>query len=146
MDQQAAKVEEVYADAEAGVNAEQNVELAGYRLAGYYTGLERVFEFIALRFDNSPIEGANWHTDLLLQMSLPMPGKRPPVISVVTEQVLEEVLKFRHVMRSAYALELDLGQIARLAPSFRTLVPRIRDELRAFADFLDALGAGTEST
>ena len=39
-------------------------------LHGFYSGLERVFEKIALAVDGSVPSGANWHRELLNQMSI----------------------------------------------------------------------------
>lgn len=48
-------------------------------LHGFYSGLERVFEKIAALVDENVPAGANWHQELLKQMSLEIPEIRPAV-------------------------------------------------------------------
>lgn len=50
-------------------------------LHGYYSGLERIFERIASSIDGNIPAGANWHQELLDQMSREIQGVRPAVIS-----------------------------------------------------------------
>jgi len=46
---------------------------------GFYSGLELIFEKIASAIDGSVPTGANWHRELLDQMSLEISGIRPAV-------------------------------------------------------------------
>ncbi len=103
-------------------DAEQDmvVDSAALNLHGFYSGLERVFETLALQMDGTLPKGDTWHRDLLEQMTLDVPGIRPPVMSESKVQALDEYRRFRHVVRNVYAEHLDpqrIGDLARkLAP------------------------------
>jgi hypothetical protein len=49
-------------------------------LHGFYSGVERLFEKIAATIDGSVPDSANWHQELLKQMSIEVPGVRPAVL------------------------------------------------------------------
>ena len=132
-------------DASAGTNPEKALELAGYEMATYYTGLERLFEAVARDVDRAPVSGASWYQDLLDQMRLHLNGRRPPVVTAETALGLTGLLQFRRVMRSTYALELDLQRIASLGRLFGPLTTAVEQELDGFAVTLDGLGSGSGS-
>lgn len=80
-------------------------------LHGFYSGVERLFEKIAGSIDGSIPEGANWHHELLSQMSIEVPGIRPAVISTELKEKLEEYRGFRHVVRNVYTYHLDPAKV-----------------------------------
>jgi hypothetical protein len=82
----------------------------GVNLHAYYTALETLLERIARLVDEEVPSGANWHRDLLLQMRIPLPGLRPPVLPPEVVADLDELRKFRHFFRNAYVLDLDPGK------------------------------------
>jgi len=49
-------------------------------LHGLYSGLERIFEVIAVSADDKKPEGENWHQELLRQMNTEIPEMRPAII------------------------------------------------------------------
>ena len=71
-------------------------------LHGFYSGLERIFELIATRVDDTKPTGENWHQALLVQMTTEIPGVRPAVISESSHSQLDEYRGFRHVVRNVY--------------------------------------------
>lgn len=77
-------------------------------------------------------------------MSLDLPDVRPPVIRSHTAARLDEYRKFRHRIRNIYATNLDPARMAALVIGLPILWPAIRQELAAFAAFLDDL-AGADS-
>lgn len=54
------------------------------------------------------LPGADWHRDLLLQMSAAIDGVRPPVISQETRFCLDESRGFRHGVRNLYTFNRRL--------------------------------------
>src|SRR3990172_1326244 len=76
-------------------------------LHSWYTGLERIFELIAIELDGGTLGGEAWHTELLRQMTLDLADTRPPVIRKETAERLDEYRKFRHRIRNIYASSLD---------------------------------------
>ncbi|MBI5788822.1 MAG: hypothetical protein HZA78_08220 [Candidatus Schekmanbacteria bacterium] len=57
------------------------VRAAGSILHDFYCGIEKIFERIAVSFDEKFPKGGNWHAELILQMTKPVTGKRDIVIS-----------------------------------------------------------------
>jgi hypothetical protein len=47
----------------------------------FYTGIERIFEKIAPELNGGVPAGTAWHRELLENMTLDLPGVRPPVIT-----------------------------------------------------------------
>ncbi|MCB8942407.1 MAG: hypothetical protein H6658_01400 [Ardenticatenaceae bacterium] len=76
------------------------VDAAALNLHGYYAGLERVFELIAEGIDQSKPSGANWHQELLRQMTAEISHTRPSVLTTATRTKLDTYRGFRHVVRN----------------------------------------------
>jgi hypothetical protein len=107
-------------------------------LHGFYGGLERIFERIALVVDDARPIGENWHQLLLQQMAQEVPGVRPAVISDSSRANLDEYRSFRHVARNIYAFNLDAAKLKRLVVQAAVCFRPIQAELLAFADLLDS--------
>jgi len=75
-------------------------------LHGFYNGVEQIFGDIARTIDGGLPSGAEWHTSLLLQMTVEMGSLRPAVIEARTRQCLDEYRGFRHIVRNVYAFNL----------------------------------------
>jgi hypothetical protein len=86
----------------------------GSILHDFYTGIEKIFEDIAKEVDRRVPDGEGWHSELLHQMTLDIPGLRPSVLSASTEKRLREYLGFRHLFRKRYGFELDWIKMKRL--------------------------------
>lgn len=84
-------------------------------LQSFYTAVERILVAIAKEIDTTIPKEDNWHQALLEQMVVEIPGTRQPVLAVETHQGLDEFRRFRHVVRSNYAHQLDLDQVQALA-------------------------------
>jgi hypothetical protein len=72
-------------------------------------------------------------------MTLDLPGLRPPVISPVVSQALDEYRRFRHVVRNVYADSLDPLRVGELVERLAPLWAQLRNELSVFADFLEGV-------
>jgi len=103
---------------------------------GFYSGLELIFEKIASGIDGSVPTGANWHRELLDQMSLEVSGIRPAVISDGLKEELEAYRGFRHVVRNVYTHRLSEDKMRSLVEKLRTVYIGIEKELTVFAGFL----------
>ncbi len=106
-------------------------------LHSLYTGLERIFELIALELDGGALGGDAWHSELLRQMTLDLPDTRPAVLLRETATRLDEYRKFRHRIRNIYATLLNPDRMASLVTGLPDLWRQVRQELEAFALFLD---------
>ena len=113
------------------------LDSAALNLHDFYAGLERIFRHIAATVDNSVPTSPGWHRDLLCQMSAAVPQVRPQVLTTKTMKVLDEYLRFRHVVRNVYAFEFDAERIMPLVQRLRPSFEQAREELLAFAHFLE---------
>jgi hypothetical protein len=107
-------------------------------LHGFYNGLERLFENIAVIVDGNRPDHANWHQALLEQMATELPGVRPPVISSSSRRQLDGYCRFRHVVRHIYGYQLDAEQLLPLVEMAPAMFAQINLDLLAFAQFLTA--------
>ena len=104
----------------------------GSILHDFYTGIEKIFEDIAKEIDERVPTGEEWHSELLHQMTLDIPGLRPPVISVDSEKRLREYLGFRHLFRKRYGFELDWEKMKRLLLNMPQVLYRLEKEIEIF--------------
>jgi hypothetical protein len=109
---------------------------AALNLHDFYAGLERIFTLVASGVDQSTPAGAEWHRELLRQMTVEIPGLRPRVISTELATDIDEYLRFRHVVRHIYAFELDPRKVKQLAMSLRSVFERIQEAIMDFAAYL----------
>ena len=70
-------------------------------------------------------------------MGLDLPKVRPPVLTREAVQRLDEYLRFRHVVRNVYTFSFDPERIGRLVKELESVFEKVRQELFAFADFLE---------
>ena len=108
----------------------------GSILHDFYTGIEKVFENIAKEVDRRIPMGEEWHSELLHQMTLDIPGLRPPVISSNTEKRLREYLGFRHLFRKRYGFELDWEKMKKLLSKIPDVLSGLENEIKIFFDSL----------
>lgn len=108
-------------------------------LHGFYVSVERIFEDIARTIDASLPAGADWHRDLLLQMSAEMPQVRPPVIGRSTRHCLDEYRGFRHVVRNVYAFSLRPSRLQELVAALPACFRAICEDMNSFVGFLKQL-------
>lgn len=102
-------------------HAAADVDSLGYQLHNLYSAFEQLFEEVARFFENR-IDEARYHADLIRRMQLEIRGIRPALLSEATASALDELRRFRHLFRHAYAADLDSTEVAKLAAK----VPRIR--------------------
>lgn len=101
-------------------------------ITAIYTGLEGILRVIADDIDRHLPSGADWHAELLLAMSLELPGTRPRVLAPDTRMLLDELRKFRHVAQNNYPLDLaEEGVLANLE-RLRQVMPLFERDLAAF--------------
>lgn len=108
-------------------------------LHGFYAGVERVLEDIARTLEKTMPEGAEWHRDLLMQMSSKFNGIRPEVIRRETRYCLDEFRGFRHVVRNVYTFNLRPARLQELTKQLRGCFNALKRDLDEFKSFLEAL-------
>ena len=112
-------------------------------LHDFYTAAEDIFERIADEINGGIPRGEHSHRDLLKQMSLDVPGLRPPILSISLRNQLGEVLRFRHLFRHAYSYQLEWERVKSLLEKMPEIYMELSDALRKFIDFLRQLGEET---
>ena len=112
-------------------------------LHDFYTAAEDIFERIADEINGGIPRGEHSHRDLLKQMSLDVPGLRPPVFSTALRDQLGEVLRFHHLFRHAYSYQLEWERVKSLLEKMPEIYVELSDALRKFIDFLRQLGEET---
>ena len=101
-------------------------------LHSFYTGAERIFYDIARDIDGEVPTKANWHQQLLEQMSVEIPGFRPAVLVEQTRLDIDEFRRFRHVVRSRYAYQLAPERVQALAVKLPLVSDRLIGECQRF--------------
>ncbi|MBW1791008.1 MAG: antitoxin [Deltaproteobacteria bacterium] len=122
-----------------------SLDSVALNLHGFYSGLERLFELISRHVDQSVPAGEIWHRDLLQQMCQEIPNVRPAVISSGTISSLDELRRFRHLVRNVYTFNLVPGKMESLVLDLPELWSKVKAELLAFADFLSELAGETKT-
>ena len=135
------KAEYEYAQGQASTARETKQDVywtsVGLSLHSFYTGLEKAFELIAKQVDDTlDTSTGRWHKALLDQMTLNLPGVRPPVINKQAYRYLDRFLSFRQVIRSNYAHRLDPEGIAANFEMLEDCYGLVSQQLNDFCDFL----------
>lgn len=113
------------------------VDAAALRLQSLYTGIERCLVQITRVLNGGTSDGAEWHRRLLERMGQST-DQRPAVLSAACIAELQELLRFRHLLRHLYAYELRPEPVERLRQMAVLLWPSVRAELERFRDWLSA--------
>jgi ABC-type transporter Mla subunit MlaD len=120
-------------------DADLFLDSASLNLHDIYSGFERIFKQIAATVDGTVPTGAEWHREILEQMGLDLPRVRPPILTREAIQSLDEYLRFRHVVRNVYTFSFDPERIGRLVKELDAVFEKLKQELSAFADFLETV-------
>ena len=110
----------------------------GAAVSDAYLLVENVLKAIARTFEGMP-EGPDWHAELLEAAALDIPEVRPPVVRGHTRALLEELRRFRHVVRNVYGMRLDARRAREIAAAAPVAIAAFREDIEAFRRFLDAL-------
>ena len=109
------------------------LKATAFDLHSFYTGLERVFMLIAEILDGRLSRGEGWHKMLLTQMALEILNVRPAVISETTLDMLEEYLRFRHLVRNVYSFNLLPEKVQSLVERLPIALDQVIRDILAFA-------------
>jgi len=116
-------------------------------LHGFYSGVERLLELVARHIDcdRELATPESWHRDLLQRMKKDIQQTRPALISDDSASALDELRRFRHLVRNIYTFNLIPEKMEPLVSSLSELWSRLRAELLAFADFLEDVAQASET-
>jgi len=110
------------------LNDDYYLDGVALNLHSFYSGLEKIFEKIAATVDGSVPNTANWHQELLSQMSMEISGIRPAVISQELRDMLEDYRGFRHVVRNVYTHHLNPEKIEPLIARIEPVLAKLTTE------------------
>ena len=113
------------------------LRIIGSMLNDFYTFVENIAKTVAARVDGGIPGGDDWHRELLEQMSLPIPGLRPPLLSGDTVALLNKFRAFRHVFRNIYGFQLDAGRTLELLRDLNRTVLALNTDLDRFLSEID---------
>jgi len=102
----------------------------------FYTALEDLFKQIAKTFENHIENLSSYHKELLMRMSMEIPGMRPAILSDQSVAVLDKVRSFRHFIRHAYDCELDPDELREIQKKLREDYSLVRNDLAKFREYL----------
>jgi predicted nucleotidyltransferase len=115
---------------------EYEVRSIGSLLHDFYSGVERIFERIAVRLDGDLPTGPSWHTYLLKRMTSPWAEVRPAAIDRALAIRLQDYLRFRHLFRHTYGFDLAWEKCRGLAEGMMETLEVLRTQLIAFLSSL----------
>lgn len=110
--------------------------LAAFALHGWYTGFESIAERVVRQLDASIPTGDRWHRELLSQISVEVPGVRPPVVPRALIGDLAALLGFRHFFRHSYGIDLDVTRLELERIRLERIAPSVATSLDGFDAFL----------
>lgn len=137
-----AEAQEALADFAAQEPPLRELRGIGAILHDFYTGLEHMFEAIAPELNGGLPAGPSWHRNLLDNMTLDIPGVRPPLLRRETAHVLEEFLRFRHLFRNLYGFELEWSRVQSLLKALPAAWNAVEADIDRFLAFLDTAAVG----
>jgi len=120
------------------------LDSAAMNLHSFYSGIERIFEWIARELDGGLPTGSAWHRDLLTQMTLEVESVRPAVIRSGTAHSLGAYLRFRHLVRNLYTWDFEAAKLADLVAGMADTLADLQTDLSKFGRFLEAASFADE--
>ncbi|MCG9966759.1 hypothetical protein L9W92_01635 [Pelotomaculum terephthalicicum JT] len=109
----------------------ESVRLRAYAsiLHDFYSGIEKMFINIAREIDEAVPKAEGWHRQLLEQMTLDIPSKRPAVVDVNLAAQLQQYLSFRHRFRNLYGFELDWARMEGLVKNMGATLKNVKNSI-----------------
>ena len=101
-----------------------------------YTKIESILEDVAAAFEGELPKGDAYNMKLLAQMTLQMPGKRPPLLSEATREVLDNLRAFRHVARVHYPFDLKMPLVLKNLKAAPEAISSFVADYEKFRDFM----------
>jgi len=102
-------------------------------LHSFYSGMEKIFLFVAKEVDTNVPIGSGWHKALLTQMTEET-KTRKSVISTEIAEKLNEYLGFRHVFRNIYCDLLDWSMLEKLILPVEKIWTDVKTEINLFLE------------
>ncbi|MFP4522103.1 MAG: hypothetical protein ACLFQK_08165 [Fibrobacterota bacterium] len=98
----------------------------------FYNSVENIFKFIAEELNGGIPKGESWHKTLLIEMKSDIPSIRKRIISNELYGMLEEILKFRHIVRNSYGIYLKSVRVRKISVITKKAAEQIKKEISLF--------------
>lgn len=116
---------------------DEALRILGSMLNDFCTFVENVTKTVAARIDGGVPGGDDWHKELLGQMTLAIPGLRPPLLSSDTAALLDKYRGFGHVFRNIYGFRLDAERTLEQVRGLHRTVLALNSDLDQFVSGVD---------
>lgn len=117
-------------------NIDSHIKAIAGSLHSIYSGYETIIERIVRAIDGDVPSGKDYHLLLLKRALTAIEGVRPPIISLETFRILEELRTYRHKFRNIYLYLLSSARVKELAHTGLASFRRFEDDIRNFKGFL----------
>lgn len=121
----------------AQIDREVYFDAVALYLHDLYVGVECILVLVSEGVDDTMPRGDHWRLKLLEQARVPVRGLRPEVFSEAQFALLDELRRFRQVVRHVYTFDFEQDRIAALADRVVAGYPAVRADFARFAEFLD---------
>ena len=109
-----------------------------YRGSQFYSACESALVRLLTAIDQDVLDAGAWHARVLADAALEVPGLRPAWIGADTQALLDDLRRFRHFLRHAYAVALDPRRLASRCADVAAVAPLVERDLRAALAWLRA--------
>lgn len=108
------------------------------RLQHFYGCIEDMAYRVSVQVNGEVPAGPGGHKALLERTAIDVPGKRRALWRTAALEDLDDLRKFRHFVRTNYAVDLDPAKLLAVAAAALRVGPRAEADVRSF---LETLGA-----
>lgn len=130
--------DEYYEHNKEEIDATSHLRVLSSILHDFYTGIEKVFKKISISIDENLPSDIEWHSNLLNQMSLEIPGIRKQVINDNLKEKLYDYLRFRHIFRNVYGSKLNWEKMEHLIKGIDDVLRLFNSQINDFIKFLES--------
>jgi len=119
----------------------ESIRLRAYAsiLHDFYSGIEKMFINIAREIDETVPKTEGWHRQLLEQMTLDIPARRPALVDANLAAQLQQYLSFRHRFRNLYGFELEWARMEGLIKNLGMTLKRVKNSIEDFLAILQSV-------
>ncbi|CAN2046953.1 HepT-like domain-containing protein [Candidatus Magnetomoraceae bacterium gMMP-1] len=101
-------------------------------LHSFYTGIEKIFEIIAVEIDQGLPHGDRWHVKLLKLMKADIPGVRCSVLSEQSVRDLDQFRSFRHLFRNIYTHNIIPQKVMSMCDELEVTWKNVKSDMDEF--------------
>lgn len=111
---------------------EQELAFLALSLQQLYGCIEDFAYRVSVHINGEVPSGPHYHRELLERVALAIPGKREALFCREALDDLQELLKFRHILRARYAIELDQAKLLAIGERAERVLPILEEDVKRF--------------